>query len=95
MTRKTGVHLGFGAELFLAATPRFSHHRYRFVKFDDVETGDEQINIRAAHDHRASRAPRSRTMDRCGPGWRLLLEDGWVIAFAQAFTHSPIHPFTH
>ena len=47
MTRKTGVHLGFGAELFLARHAAFfADYRYRFVKFGkDVETGDEQINI--------------------------------------------------
>jgi hypothetical protein len=48
LTRKTGVHLGFGAEVFLLRHAAFFvDYRYRFVKFgsSDVEPGDQPVNI--------------------------------------------------
>jgi Outer membrane protein beta-barrel domain len=47
IARKNGVHLGFGAELFLARHAAFfADYRFRFVKFgSDIDPGDQQINI--------------------------------------------------
>ena len=46
LTRKTGVHLGFGAEIFLGRhAALFGDYRFRFVKFGDVASGDELIHI--------------------------------------------------
>jgi len=47
MTRKTGVHMGFGAEVFfLRHAAFFVDYRYRFVKFGgEAEPGDQPINI--------------------------------------------------
>lgn len=44
--RKTGAHLGFGAEAFLSRhTAFFLDYRYRFVKFGTPDPGADPINI--------------------------------------------------
>lgn len=44
--RKTGAHVGFGAEVFLSRhTAFFLDYRYRFVKFGTPDPGADPINI--------------------------------------------------
>ncbi len=44
--RKTGAHVGFGAEVFLSRhTAFFLDYRYRFVKFGTPDAGADPINI--------------------------------------------------
>lgn len=44
--RKTGAHVGFGAEVFLSRhTAFFLDYRYRFVKFGSPDPGADPINI--------------------------------------------------
>jgi hypothetical protein len=44
--RKVGVHLGFGADLFIARHAAiYGDYRYRFVRFGTPNAGDEPINI--------------------------------------------------
>jgi hypothetical protein len=46
MTRKTGIHLGGGAELFLLRhAALFADYRFRFVKFGQPEEDSEPINV--------------------------------------------------
>ncbi|MEO8481718.1 MAG: outer membrane beta-barrel protein [Acidobacteriota bacterium] len=46
MERKTGAHVGFGAEVFLSRhTAFFLDYRYRFVKFGTPDPGADPINI--------------------------------------------------
>jgi outer membrane protein with beta-barrel domain len=45
-TRKTGVHLGFGAELFVSRHAAiFGDYRFRFVKFGQAASDGEPIHI--------------------------------------------------
>ena len=44
--RKTGAHLGFGAELFLGRhAALFADYRFRFVKFGSPEEGADSIDL--------------------------------------------------
>ncbi len=44
--RKTGAHLGFGAELYLSRhTAFFADYRFRFVRFGSPDPGSAPINI--------------------------------------------------
>lgn len=44
--RKTGMHMGFGAELFMGRHAAvYLDYRYRFVKFGDPEEGANPINV--------------------------------------------------
>jgi len=46
MTRKSGIHLGGGAELFLLRhAALFADYRFRFVKFGEPEEDSEPINV--------------------------------------------------
>lgn len=56
--RKTGLHLGFGAELMLGRRAAFIvDYRYRFVRFGSAESGEEAVNLPLLKDrlsHRGS-----------------------------------------
>lgn len=44
--KRTGFHLGLGAELFLSKHAAFfADYRYRFVEYGDPEAGSEALNI--------------------------------------------------
>jgi hypothetical protein len=46
LQRKTGWHMGFGGELFVARhAALFADYRFRFVKFGDPEADSDPINI--------------------------------------------------
>lgn len=56
--RRTGAHMGFGAELFLGRRAAFVlDYRYRFVRFGAAEPGEEPVNLPVLRDrlsHRGS-----------------------------------------
>lgn len=44
--KKTGAHMGFGAELFVSRhAALFADYRYRFVRFGDPADGEQSIDI--------------------------------------------------